>query len=162
MTDQELLQRRAMALARRKRRTDREERNEAAVFRLARERYAIDLRCLLQIFPLRELALLPGARPPLVGLTPWRGELLRVLDLGAALGRPVSGIADRSRVLVLGSEERAEFGFQIDAVEDVIALADSDVRALPESDDEHARLLRGVTSDAVVVLNGDELLRNFA
>ena len=161
MTDQELLQRRAAALARRKQRTDREERNDAAVFRLARERFALDLRCLLQIFPLRELALLPGARPPLVGLTPWRGELLRVLDLGAALGRPVSGIADRSRVLVLGSEERAEFGFQIDAVEDVIALADSDVRPLPESDDEHARLLRGVTSDAVVVLDGDELLRTF-
>lgn len=162
MTDQELLQRRAAALARRKRRPDREQRNEAAVFRLARERYALDLRCLLQIFALRELALLPGARAPLVGLTPWRGQLLRVLDLGAALGRPASGIADRGRVLVLGRDDRAEFGFQIDAVEDVVALADADIRPLTGGDDERGRLLRGVTSDAVLVLDGEELLRNFA
>src|SRR5690606_22692254 len=104
---------RAAALARRPRREHTGETLEVAVFRLGRERYAIELENLFQIFALRDLAMLPGARAPLLGLTPWRGTLLRVLDLAAALGRTQTGIADRGRVLAIGSGERAEFGLLI-------------------------------------------------
>ncbi|MGH7445608.1 MAG: chemotaxis protein CheW [Longimicrobiales bacterium] len=157
-----ILERRAAALARRPQRQVQTETAEVAVFRLGRERYAIDLRCLLQIFPLRDLALLPGARPPLVGLTPWRGVLLRMLDLGSALGRPHTGIADRGRVLVLGREGRADFGILIDMVEDVVALPESGIRPLPGTAQDRTAFLRGVTSEAVLVLDAQELIRTFA
>ncbi len=160
--EQELLERRAAVLARRPRRTDTAETVDMAVFRLARERYAIELTYLLQIFPLRDLATLPGARAPLVGLTPWRGALLRVIDLAAALGRPQVGIADRGRVLAVGEGERAGFGILIDAVEDVLAVPESAIRPLAGADAGESGLLRGVTTDAVLVLDGQELLRNFS
>src|SRR5690606_18037691 len=68
-----LLEMRAAQLARRQQQEDPGETIEVAVFRFGRERYAIELACLLQIFALRDLALLPGARPPVIGLAPWRG-----------------------------------------------------------------------------------------
>ncbi len=156
-----VLERRAALLARRQRRERPVASIEVAVFRLGREHYAIELGCLLQIFPLRDLALLPGARPPVIGLTPWRGGLLRVLDLGAALGRAQSGIADRGRVLALASGERAAFGLLIDGVDDVRLLPVPDIRPLPGRDADGLRLLRGVTSDAVLVLDGEQLIRTY-
>lgn len=160
--DRAVLEQRAAVLARRGGRHTVADAQDMAVFRLGRERYAVDLQWLVQIIPLRDLALLPGARAPLVGLTPWRGMLLRVLDLGAALGRPHTGIADRGRVLVLGSDAHGDFGILIDAVDDVVALPSSAIHPLPGAGDTASALLRGVTPDAVIVLDGQELLRNFA
>lgn len=156
-----ILARRAAQLARRSEQTEVTETVEVAVFRYGRERYAIELGCLLQIFALRDLALLPGARPPVIGLTPWRGGLLRLLDLGAALGRPHEGIADRKRVLALASGSQAAFGILIDMIDDVRTLPVEEIRRLPERDDEHAAMLRGVTRDAVLVLDVDELIRAY-
>lgn len=156
-----ILARRAAQLARRSEQTEVTETVEVAVFRYGRERYAIELGCLLQIFALRDLALLPGARPPVIGLTPWRGGLLRLLDLGAALGRPHEGIADRKRVLALASGSQAAFGILIDMIDDVRTLPVEEIRRLPERDDEHAAMLRGVTRDAVLVLDADELIRAY-
>lgn len=159
--ERRVLERRAAVLARRVRRERPVESIEVAVFRLGRERYAIELGCLLQIFPLRDLALLPGARPPVIGLTPWRGGLLRVLDLGAALGRAQSGIADRGRVLAFASGERPAFGVLIDGVDEVRQLPLPEIRPLPARGDDELRLLRGVTSDAVLVLDGEQLIRTY-
>ena len=156
-----ILARRAAQLARRSEQTEVTETVEVAVFRYGRERYAIELGCLLQIFALRDLALLPGAGPPVIGLTPWRGGLLRLLDLGAALGRPHEGIADRKRVLALASGSQAAFGILIDMIDDVRTLPVEEIRPLPERDDEHAAMLRGVTRDAVLVLDADELIRAY-
>lgn len=160
LTDREVLEARAAALARHERYERPTDVIDVAVFRLGRERYAIELAYLLQIFPLRDLALLPGARAPVLGLTPWRGSLLRVLDLGAALGRAQSGIADRGRVLVIGGEDRAEFGVLIDGIEDITPLPLDEIRVL-SGGDERSGLLRGVTSDAVLIVDAQELLRNF-
>lgn len=153
-----LLEMRAAHLARRQQQEDPGETIEVAVFRFGRERYAIELACLLQIFALRDLALLPGARPPVIGLAPWRGDLLRVLDLGSALGRPHEGIADRKRVLALASGEQAAFGILIDAIDDVRELPVAEIRPLPGRDQDAAALLRGVTSDAVLVLDAQALI----
>ena len=160
LDEQALLRQRAAALARRLDAVRTDAGVEHAAFRLARERYAIELGALVQIFPLRDLARLPGARPPLIGLTPWRGGLLRVIDLAVALGRPHSGIADQGRVLVIGDEDGREFGILVDAVQDVVALHADDVRSLA-GEEVGASLLRGVTRDAVLILDAPEMLRRF-
>jgi len=157
--DRALLEMRAAHLARRPQDEAPSQSVEVAVFRFGRERYAVELGCLLQIFPLRDLALLPGARPPVIGLTPWRGDLLRVIDLGSALGRPHEGIADRKRVLALASDERAAFGVLIDAIDEVRLLPLAEIRPLPSREEDGTPLLRGVTADAVLVLDADALIR---
>ncbi len=157
-----VLRRRAEQLARRSYREEVGERAEVAIFRLGRDRYAVELRWLMQIFPLRDLALLPRARPPVVGLTPWRGGLLRVIDLNIALGRTAVGIADRSRVLVMADDDGARFGVLVDTVDDLRSLNLDAILPLPGREEEDTRPLRGVTSDAVLVLDGEVLIRTFA
>jgi purine-binding chemotaxis protein CheW len=152
--EQALLEARARALARRKRRRA-DAIVEIVIFSLARATYAIELKHLRQVFPLVHLALLPGAQPPLVGVTAWRGELIRVLDLTRILDVPQGGPTDRNRVLVLG-DGRAAFALLVDRI--------LDVKELPEKQltPSGARFVRGATADAVALLDGEDLIRTFA
>lgn len=152
--EQKLLETRARALARRKRRRA-DATVEIVIFSLARATYAIELKHLRQVFQLVDLALLPGAEPPLIGVTAWRGELIRVLDLTRILDVPQGGPTDRSRVLVLG-DGRSAFALLVDRILDVKELPE---KQLSPTD---ARYVRGATADAVAVLDGENLIRTFA
>jgi purine-binding chemotaxis protein CheW len=154
----EQLQERARHLARVLTAPRRHHQLEVVTFTLAGETYAIESRYVIEVFRLRELTPLPGARPPISGLTAWRGDLLVVLDLRAALGLPATSLNDLGRVVVLGRERHA-FGILADAARDVAALDASGLRAPPEGSKAREGIVRGMTSDAVLLLDGDAVLR---
>jgi purine-binding chemotaxis protein CheW len=137
---------------------------EAVTFALASERYAIESRYVFEVFRLATLSPLPGATPPVHGVTAWRGDLLPVLDLRLPLGLPVAALNDLSRVIVLG-RERPAFGVLADAVLELVTIAAADVQAPPAAAEAAAAgaaardYLRGITPEAVVVLDGERLLR---
>jgi purine-binding chemotaxis protein CheW len=131
---------------------------EVLTFGLARERYAIESRSVVEVFRLKDLSSLPGAEQPVFGLTAWRGELLTILDLRAALGLSVAALDDLGWVIVLG-EGRPVFGMLADAVHAVVTLAASEVREPPEGVAARREYVRGVTADAVLVLDAKKLLR---
>lgn len=131
---------------------------ELITFALANEVYAIESRYVVAVFRLIDLSPLPGAEPPVFGVTVWRGELLTILDLRAALGLSVTALNDLRRVIVLG-EERPAFGILADAVRELVNLPASAVREPPEGVAAKREYLRGVTSDAVLVLDAGALLR---
>lgn len=131
---------------------------EAVTLSLANERYAIESRYVFEVFRLEDLSPLPGAKPPIFGVTAWRGELLTILDLRTVLGLPVTALNDLSRVLVLGSD-RPAFGILADAVHDLVTLAASEVRQLPEGVAARREYLRGITGDTVLVLEATKLLQ---
>ena len=129
----------------------------AVIFELADERYAIEARIVLQVHVLRELTPLAGARPPLFGVTHWRGMVLTILDLRAELGVRSRGVTDLSRVLVIDGG-RQPFGILADAARDFIDLAQTTVRPLGAEEATTRTLLRGITDDAVLVLDADAVL----
>jgi len=131
---------------------------ELLTFVLANEVYAVESRYVLAVFRLTDLSPLPGAKPPVFGVTAWRGELLTILDLRAALGLSVTALNDLSRVIVLG-KERPAFGILADAVRELVNLPASAVREPPEGVAAKREYLRGVTPDAVLVLDAGVLLR---
>lgn len=151
--EQRLLEARARILARRKRRP--EATVELVLFTLARATYAIELRHLRQVYPLVHLAMLPGAEPPLMAVTSWRGELIRVLDLTRILDVPQGGPTDRGRVLVIGGEGSV-FAVLADRIVDVKEIPEKQLTPIT------ARFARSATADAIAVLDGDELIRTFA
>ena len=154
----ELLEERARALARPAAPPPAGDTLELITFALADEVYAVESRYVLAVFRLADLSLLPGAEPPVFGVTTWRGGLLTILDLRAALGLSVTVLNDLSRVIVLG-EERPAFGILADAVRELVSLPASAVREPPEGVATKREYLRGVTSDAVLVLDAGALLR---
>jgi purine-binding chemotaxis protein CheW len=153
-----VLEARARALARPVGSPPAADRLEVLAFVLAKERYAIESRYVVEVFRLKEFSPLPGAQRPVFGVTAWRGELLTILDLRAALGLSVAALDDLSRVIVVG-EARPAFGFLADAVQELVTLAAADVREPPEGVAAHREYLRGVTVDAVLVLDAVKLLR---
>ena len=115
---------------------------------------------MIEIGRLSHFSPLPGAPPHLVGITNLRGEILPIFDLRAVLGLSRRALDDMSRLVVLG-KHRAEFGILADATRELTALASSEVLRTPPSVSEDARrYMRGVTQDALVVLDGTALLED--
>jgi len=127
-------------------------------FRLGRESCAIDTKVVLNVFRLTGLARLPGAAVPVYGVTLWRGEIMTVLDLRPLLGLSTVALSDLGRVIVVG-QTRAAFGFLADSVTGVRATLPAEIHPSSGKSGLHQGLVRGITSDAVLVLDAEELLR---
>ena len=128
-------------------------------FSLGGERLAVEARWLLGVAKVTMLAGLPGAEPPVRGVTVWRGELLTILDIRPNLGISTAALSDLTRILVLG-ERRARFGLLVDSVSEVVDLSAGDLLPIPAGSLAREYLL-GVTADAGLVLDGQRLLQLF-
>src|SRR3546814_7219980 len=98
-----------------------------------------------------------GAPNFVVGVTNLRCGVLVVFDLRKILGIPAPGLTDLSRVIVHG-RERAEFGILADAVHEVRIISAADLLAPADSVGPDRRYLRGITADALVMIDGSALL----
>lgn len=154
----ETLRRRAAELARVPHPARRTELIDALVFSLGGQHFAVDAAAVLQVAVLREFTPLPGAAVPLFGVTHWRGTVLTILDLRAALGVRAVGVTDLGRVIVLDGADRT-FGVLADAVHEITEVDLQQVRALP--DERSTTLLRGITDDGVLLIDGDTLLQRY-
>lgn len=128
---------------------------EVITFHLGGERYAIDTRYVLEVSPLTQVTRVPGAGATLVGVANLRGTLLPVFDLAQVLGLEHT-ISDHVRVLVLG-RGRPELGVVADRVEELTVVPRETLRDGPTQADGDSLVL-GMTEDALVVLDGGELL----
>lgn len=127
-------------------------------FELAGEQYGIEAQCVCGLFRLMDLAPFPGAPPPTVGLTAWRGDLLAVLDPRSILGLGAAALDDRSWIVVIG-REAPRFGLLAGALRDVLTIRPERVRPAPGARGAPGHpVVRGVTDDAVLVLEADALL----
>src|SRR5690606_38876046 len=127
----------------------------AVVFRLADEYYALDARVVLEVHVLRDLTPLAGARAPLFGVTHWRGGVLTILDLRDQLGVRSGGLSDLSRVIGVDGGRHA-FGILADAASDIIEVDEQLIRTVGE--DVERRLVRGLTPEAIMVMDTDAIL----
>src|SRR5205823_2178792 len=133
---------------------------EVARFLLADEFYAIETRHVTKVVRLIDITPVPGAPDFLVGVINLRGEILAVVDLRKFFDITVQASTDLSRVIVLG-DDRDEFGVLADAVHEVVTLRTNEVLEPPGSVMGIERqYLRGVTKDALIVLDGAALLRD--
>lgn len=125
---------------------------------LADERYAIETRYVVEVMARVEIAYLPGAEPPVVGVHAWRGEVLPYLDLRWALGLATAVDLAEPRLLVLGAS-RPAFAVQVDGVRGVRRLPAMAIVPLSGEASRGRSFLLGSTADAVLVLDADELIR---
>lgn len=155
-----LLKRRAAALARVPPGEGGENVLPMVMFTLGDETYALDARVVLQVVVLRELTPLPSAPAPLFGVTQWRGDVLTILDLRAALGVNVRGVTDLARVVVVNGHDRV-FGILADAAREVMDIGIEAIRPLRAADAERGSLLDGITDDGVLIIDSTALLRAY-
>jgi purine-binding chemotaxis protein CheW len=129
-------------------------------FTLAGERYAVEARYVREVVRPGEYTAVPGAPDFLVGVVNLRGDILAVFDLRKFFGLAPGAVTDLSRILVLGGD-RAEFGVLADAAHEVRPLRAAELLEPPASVAGVGReYLRGVTEEALAVLDGLVLLRD--
>lgn len=127
-------------------------------FVLSGERYGIETRFVREVSRLTAYAVVPGAPEFVVGVTNRRGDVLMIVDLRRLLGLEVRGVADLSRLLVLGGEA-PDLGVLADEVAQIVTVSNRDLQEAPGSVKGIGRhYLRGVTRDALIVLAGDTVL----
>jgi len=154
-----ILKERALRLARPKAK-ERADGLELLIFVLSGEVWALETRAMREVARFTEFTAVPGASAVLIGVTNLRGEILPVFDLRKLTGKVTAGLTDLSRLLVLG-EDRGELGLLADEVREVKVLGLDELFDPPEALAAVGRsLLRGVTREAVLVLDGAALLRD--
>lgn len=133
---------------------------EVVFFALGTERYAVEARFVREVARVADLAPVPGLPDFVMGVANLRGEILAVMDLRRILGVPAAGLTDLARLVVLGAD-RPEFGILADSVSEVATLRADEILEPPASVAGVGReFLKGVTREALIVLDGAVLLRD--
>jgi len=106
-------------------------------FNKQRERYGILLDEVAAVESLDHFTPVPNAPAYIRGVTPWRGAILSLLDLGRLFGRSESGIADlRACVIVEAAGRR--LAVVAHEVEEILSVPTSELTAIPELPNEIA------------------------
>lgn len=141
-------------------RPDEADSDTVLVIGLGVERVGVALDYITEVHRAVRLTPIPGARPPVAGVIAWRGRVLTVLDIALQRTGPVT-IGEATRIVVIG-QRRAAFGIVADDVEDTQLVNLHDAAPVETADPARAGLIRGVTSDALVVLDVPALIARFA
>lgn len=133
---------------------------ELLMFSLAGERYAIETAHVLEVIPLRELTLVPGAPAHVLGVVNYRGRILSVLDLRRLFELAGQGVGEGSRIVAVEAEGR-RFGIFADAVTGLVRIGAGELAPPPATlPGDGQRFVRGVTAAMVAVLDLPLLARD--
>lgn len=126
---------------------------EVLEFMMSHERYAVELRYLLEVAPLRELTPIPCTPDFVLGVVPIRGQIYSLLDLKKFFGLPQKGLADQNRVVVV-----CHAGMEVGILADeVLGTRELFLHALqteiPGFTGIWREYMAGVTADRTIVLN---------
>lgn len=141
---------------------EREDDLELVVFRLGNESYGIESRCVLEIVPLSDLTAIPGAPDYVRGVMSRRGEVLLIVDLRGLLGVAIAnGSSSESRSVIVCGGDAVELGILADEADELRILpADGVLDGATVRASNSSELIRGVTADAMLILDAASLLRD--
>ena len=131
---------------------------EVVEFRLAGEVYGIETSYIREVYPLKELVPIPGTPPFFLGITSVRGQILSVIDIKRFFDLPDKGLTELDKVVIVRSGE-VELGIRADVVLGMWSISRGDIQpSLPTLIGVRDKYLRGVTKDAVIILDIQKLL----
>ncbi len=111
-----------------------ETRSQYLTFQLGEEVFALDIRSvreIIQYAPMTTVPLMPGFVRGVINL---RGAVVPVIDMHARFGRPSAPVGRRTCIVIfdsLQSGDRTELGLVVDAVSEVIDIADEALEPPP-------------------------------
>ena len=127
-------------------------------FRIAHEIYALELKRIRIIHPLKSLTFIPGTPDFIRGVINLRGEIISVVDLKVFFDLPDQEFTNLAQVIILASDEM-EFGILADEVLGIAEIPKNDIQpSLPTLTGVRADYLKGVTGNGIVVLDDEKLL----
>ncbi len=139
--------------------------NQYLTFFMANEEYGVDILCVQEIRGWEAATPLPNAPAHIKGVINLRGTIVPIVDLRQCFGMDAIEYSAVTVVIVLKvkhAQGSRVMGIVVDAVSDVYALADAEMRPAPDLGDsvevEFIKGLVSVNNKMVILLNIDELL----
>ncbi|MBC7952938.1 MAG: purine-binding chemotaxis protein CheW [Rhodospirillaceae bacterium] len=115
-------------------------------FTIGDEEYGVQITAIREIKGWTATTALPDTPIYMRGVMDLRGAIIPIIDLRARFGGGLTAISSRHVIIVVAVEGR-EVGILVDAVADIITVADSAIQAIPELDhSHHAELLAGIVA----------------
>ena len=130
---------------------------EVVRFRIGREEFAIATQFALALREPKCITPIPDTEDYFLGVTNLQGEITTVIDLGRFLGIPCE-TKRAPQVLVLGTS-KPECAIVVDGLEHVMTLRKQDILEPAGGLGSIVDLLIGCTSEALMILDGDALLK---
>lgn len=104
---------------------------ELLSFRVGRQEYCVDIMSVREIRGWTRPTPVPRAEPWIRGVINLRGTVLPIVDLAARLGIEVEDASERNVIIVVQITGQT-IGLVVDAVSDILAIAESEMRPQPE------------------------------
>jgi purine-binding chemotaxis protein CheW len=134
-------------------------------FWLGEEVFGMDIRTVSEIIQCGPMATVPLMPDFVRGVINLRGKVVPVIDLHARFGRPAAMLGKKSCIVIfdaLRAGERSELGLLVDAVSEVIKIAQTDIEPPPDFGSAVRRdFIRGMGKVAqrfVIILEPDRAL----
>jgi purine-binding chemotaxis protein CheW len=127
--------------------------NKYLTVRLGSELYAVEVRYVKEIRPLKELTLIPCTPTFIAGAVNVRGSILPVLDIKKFFNIATAGIVDLNKIIVVEVDD-IQVGLLADGVDEVMDVDTADIDLeLANLSGVHEEFIRGVVGADIVVLD---------
>lgn len=127
-------------------------------FNLGDEAYAIESSYIREVYPLQDLTPLPCVPPFVAGIISIRRKIVSVIDLKKLFDLPDSAHTAKEKIMVLGWGGM-EFAIIADTIVGAASASTEKLHQdLPTLTGLKQRVLKGVTSDRLIIIDGEKLL----
>ncbi|MBC7908278.1 MAG: purine-binding chemotaxis protein CheW [Rhodospirillaceae bacterium] len=115
-------------------------------FTIGAEEYGVEIIAIREIKGWSPTTALPDTPSYMRGVMDLRGAIIPIIDLRARFGGGLTTISSRHVIMVVAVGGR-EIGILVDAVADIITVADNAIQPIPELEHaHHAELLAGIVA----------------
>lgn len=131
---------------------------EVLEFLLSFETYAVEIACVAETYPLKDITPLPGTPPFVAGIINVRGRIVSVVDIRKFFDLPEKGLTNLNKVIILHGGDM-EFGILADEVIGTRSISLAEVQpSLPTLSGIREEYLKGVTRKRTTILDGARML----
>jgi purine-binding chemotaxis protein CheW len=129
-------------------------------FRAGRERFGVPVAQVLEVQPLDQISLVPGAPAEIRGVIHWRGAVLALLDVSRLFQLPETGLTD-IHVCVIVEAAGQRLGLAAGEVEEIHTVASDQLRPVPElSGNIDPEWVAGVWEEDRLILRLDGIIQH--
>lgn len=130
-------------------------------FKLAKEKYGINVMQVQEVLRVTEIAPVPGAPSYVIGIINLRGNVVTVIDTRKRFGLSPKEMDDSTRIVIVESEDQV-IGILVDSVAEVVDLRASEIEGSPNvGSDDNAEFIQGVASlegELLIIIDLNKLL----
>lgn len=131
---------------------------EVVQFYIGEEKYAIESVYIREVYPIRDVTVLPNTPDYIFGIINVRRKVISVIDLKPLFDLGEHKLRDQNRAVILENHEK-EFALLTDSIIGVKRILISEIQAsLPTLSGLRQEYLKGITAQRLVILDGGKLL----